>query len=355
MEIVTPVSKLTRKEKKILEPKTKLASSGTTSRATERSHDLPRDLVSKPTHRLISLSDALICRIASFLNPANAVCLSTICRRFRILIKTNKSSLSRCEKWFVMACLEQDYIDRYPPYFSRRSSGHHRHSRRSSTQDPSRTSRLDGLDGLTCALCKVKHGPETWGQTSSRFWTFTVQDLFRTKSLSRICSWHFGKVVFPIQEAVDGTTKIPRWVSSMQEMCMHCGRVQAREQCYCVADLLRGREMYPQCGICPIRKVRVYTRPGTQEDFDSVGWRFYEEKKGTMFVREDSERKSPKFRVAIPSRKSNFMVQCRWSNFDQFDSPRTHRVSIVHLWFNNRHTIAEMISSRVQQPLEDRC
>jgi len=33
--------------------------------------------------------------------------------------------------------------------------------------------------------------------------------------------------------------------------------------------------------------VRVYARPGTQEEFDAAGWRFCTEKKGTMFVRED--------------------------------------------------------------------
>ena len=216
------------------------------------------------------LPDALICRVADFLSPAAAVCLSTTCRRLKNLIRPKKSSLSCCERWFIMVFLEQDYIDHYPPQLSWRSLGHHRHLRHSSSWQFTRINRLDGFNGLTCALCKVKHGPEAWGQASPGFWTFTVQDLFKTKSIERIYSWHWRKLVFPIQCSFSSTTKIPRWVSSLQEMCMHCGQVQLREKCHCSATTSRAGQMYEECDIYSFRKVRLYVRPGTQEDFDSA-------------------------------------------------------------------------------------
>ncbi len=328
-QIFAPESTLTHRERKILEFNTLINPATPNSRATKKrpSGGLPRDIVPRssrspeppaqatrlsthkrgpPIRPFGAFSDSLICRLASFLNPAAAVCLKVTCRRFKVLIKADRDALSRCEKWFVMACLEQDYIDRYPLQSSRQSLMRYRHSRDSdppqfssgpsihlrdsrlfSTQHSSRTSRIDGFDGLTCALCKVKHGADTWGQSSPRFWPFTVHDLFKTKSIERICSWHFGKLVFPFQKAVPSSTSIPRWVSSMQEMCMHCGKVQIRETCHCLVQTSRAGAMNPECEICPLRKVRVYARLGTQEDFDTVGWRFCKEKKNAMFVRED--------------------------------------------------------------------
>ncbi len=326
---IFPESRLTHRERKILEYNALLSPSSTSSRVTEDylSGGHQRDIISRSgrspeppiqatrlsTHKrgrvfrpFRKFSDALICRLASFLNPALAICLSVTCRRFEKLIETDKNSLSRCEKWFVMACLEQDYIDRYPPQSAPQSSIHHqrsrnsgspqsscgssshqRRSRHSSTQHFPSISDPSGFNGLTCALCKVKHGPETWGQTSPRFWTFTTHALFQTKSVERLCSWHFEKLVFPIRNAVPSSTGIPRWVSSRQEMCMHCGKVQMLEKCHCLVKTSHPGALYPECEICPSEMVRVYARPGTQEEFDAAGWRFCTEKKGTMFVRED--------------------------------------------------------------------
>lgn len=328
-DTIFPESRLTHRERKILEYNDLINPPNTSFRATANypSGSLPQDLISRcgrspeppiqatrlSTHKggvvfrpFSRFSDALICHLTSFLNPAVAICLSVTCRRFETLIKTDKSSLSRCEKWFVMACLEQDYIDRYPPQSARQSSIHHRcfrksdpsqssrgsssyqrHSRHSSTQHFSGTSGLDGLNRLACALCKVKHGPETWRQSSPKFLTFTAGDLFQTKSLERICAWHFGKVVFPIRKAVLSSAGIPRWVSSMQEMCMHCGKVQMREKCQCLVKTSHAGALSSECEICPLKMVRVYARPGNQEEFDTVGWRFCREKEGTMFVQED--------------------------------------------------------------------
>ena len=242
----------------------------------------------RPSHPFNKLKDTLICRIARFANPTAAICLSVTCRRFMRLIKIDESSLSRCEKWFVMASLEQDYINHYSPQYSENSFVHHRHWRHFSILRSLGTSRVKDFSGLTCALCKVKHGPETWVQMSPRFWTFTVHDVFQTRSLERICPQHFDKTVFPIQDAIASSMNIPRWVCSKQEMCMHCGQMQVLAKCHCSAKDSRAGKIYLGCEICPVREVRVYARLGTQEDFDSVGWHFCKDKDGTMFVREDS-------------------------------------------------------------------
>lgn len=325
---IFPESRLTHRERKILEYNALLSPSSTRSRVTEdylsggyqqdiisrsrRSPEPPTQATRFSTHKrglafrpFCKLPDALICRLASLLNPAVAICLSVTCRRFGKLIETDQNSLSRCEKWFVMACLEQDYIDRYSLQSAPQSSIHHQRSwnpdspqsshgsssqqrrpRHSSTQHFPSLSGPSGFNGLTCALCKVKHGPEIWGQTSPRFWTFTAHALFQIKSVERLCSWHFEKLVFPIRRAIPSSAGIPRWVSSRQEMCMHCGKVQMLEKCHCLVTTSHPGATYTECEICPLGMVRVYVRPGTQDEFDTVGWRFCTEK-GTMFVRED--------------------------------------------------------------------
>ena len=314
-KLTHPKSGLIHRERQILELDAQLNPSRYGPRATARSTNvpLPRDLTSSdtppseppteaiirsaylrglPVRHLNKLPDALIRRITIFLNPAATICLSVTCRRFRKLIKTERNSLSRCAKWFVMACLEQDYIDHYPPQASRRSSLRHRHSQHAVGQDSPRTGRLDGFKGLTCALCKVKHGAETWGQASSRFWTFSAQDLFKTKSFERICSWHFGKVIFPMENVIPSSTSIPRWVSMMQDMCMHCGKVQMMERCHCLTKGSRTESQGPECEICPMKKIRVYIRPGTRDDFEMGEWRFCREKHSPMFIREKARGKS---------------------------------------------------------------
>lgn len=66
---------------------------------------------------------------------------------------------------------------------------------------------------------------------------------------------------------------------------MHGGKVQMREKCHCLVQTSRAGALYPECEICPMNMVRVSARPGTQEKFDTVGWRFVRRRKGSMFVR----------------------------------------------------------------------
>ena len=240
-------------------------------------------------HRFSKLPDDLIRRITSFLNPAAAICLSITCRRFRKLIRTGGNSLSRCAKWYVMACLEQDYINRYPPQASYRSFLHQRHSHPSMDQYHPRSDQYQRFNGLTCALCKVKHSPETWKQVSPQFCTFAAQALFETKSVERICPQHLAKVVFPNEDVVPYSSSIPRWISTMQEMCMYCGKVEIREKCTCLVKWPHTGPGAPECDICPTRKIRVYIRAGTQEDFDIGEWRFCTAKYRPMFVREKAK------------------------------------------------------------------
>lgn len=61
----------------------------------------------------------------------------------------------------------------------------------------------------------------------------------------RFCSWHVGRLTKIIHTGSGGRNE---WISTMKDMCMHCGSVRGWSDCSC------------QCGSCGIRSVRVYTR-----------------------------------------------------------------------------------------------
>jgi hypothetical protein len=61
----------------------------------------------------------------------------------------------------------------------------------------------------------------------------------------RFCAWHVGRLAKIVHTEPNGRNE---WVSSMREMCMHCGSVRGWGVCIC------------KCDSCWTRSVRTYTR-----------------------------------------------------------------------------------------------
>lgn len=113
----------------------------------------------------------------------------------------------------------------------------------------------------------------------------------------RVCCWHVGRLTRVVREndeleAVEGSgrkgnakesgdrkfmpsrrTRPDTWISRIEQLCMHCGAIQAWRPCHC------------QCQSCSIRPARAYTRYAKQ-DWSCGGFVFWRDHAGNLWVRE---------------------------------------------------------------------
>jgi hypothetical protein len=61
----------------------------------------------------------------------------------------------------------------------------------------------------------------------------------------RLCAWHVGRLARIVHTEPRGRNE---WISSSEEMCMHCGAIQAWTKCNCA------------CDSCSVQTVTAYTR-----------------------------------------------------------------------------------------------
>ena len=244
---------------------------------------------------LTNLPSELLGKIINLLDPVSKHCLYITSRRFRSMGYGNEEELSRCGKWLVMAHLEQDSLN------SLRMDGN-ASARRKSSLSFSPSMKIPFMKGssalpksstkLACSLCKTKHGPDSFLKGAPRTTGIhpkNERDLLAQKSLQRICTWHYGKLVCIVNhKAYPGTVFYGRWVSMIREMCMHCGQIEQYGQCHCRSPtMLHGREIPPACEICPRVKMRVYERMKKDGDKAEISWNFKTDKDGTLYVLEE--------------------------------------------------------------------
>ena len=209
----------------------------------------------------------------------------------------NEEELTRCGKWLVMAHLEQDFLN------SLRMDSNTSARRKSSLPfSPSMkipfmkssSAIPKTLTKLTCSLCKTKHGLELFlggGQRTTAIQPKNERDLLALKSLQRICTWQYGKLVCVVNYRSSlGKVFYSRWVSMIRDMCMHCGQIEQYGQCCCRSPtLLDGKEIPAACEICPKVKMRVYERITKEKERGAeISWNFKTDKEGTLYVHEEA-------------------------------------------------------------------
>lgn len=265
---------------------------------------------------LTNLPAELLGNIINLLDPVSKRCLYTVNRRLRSMGHSNEEELTRCGKWLVMAHLEQDFLNSLP--ITSNTSARRKSSlpfspslkipfMRNSSAFPKNPTKL------TCSLCKTKHGPESFLKGAPRTIGInpkTERDLLAQRSLQRICTWHYGKVVCIVtHKSSTESVFYARWVSMIKEMCMHCGLIEQNGQCHCrEPTLLHGREIPAVCEICPRVKMRVYERMKLDGDRSQISWNFKTDKDGTLFVLE--ERTEPGKGKCIHCDLNGYLVYC---------------------------------------------
>ena len=253
---------------------------------------------STSSSRLSTLPTELLCRITYFLDSVGQVCLSMVNRRLHQVIEFDHESLTRCARWIIMARVEQDFLNQkhvtgWPnnPTSKRRWSlfgG----SPRSSKPEAK-------LDTLTCALCKTKHGIAGFQCKAANIRVLAERNYFpNQKSMQRLCPWHLGKVV-RISTPAGANLESGRWISSIQECCMHCGQIQCWGSCSCSEETTRSGVTYPGCGYCPMVKIRVYERQRTQGDKQEISWKFQVGKDDTLYVLESRGKPSGPYYCSV--------------------------------------------------------
>lgn len=265
---------------------------------------------------LTTLPSELLGKIVSFLDPVSKRCLYITSLRFRTMGYDNEEELTRCGKWLVMAHLEQDFLN------SLRMDSN-TSARRKSSLPFSPSMKIPFMKNsstfskaptkLACSLCKTKHGPDSFLKGAPRTTGIhpkNERDLLAQKSLQRICTWHYGKLVCVVNhKSYAGTVFYGRWVSMIREMCMHCGQIEQYGQCHCRSPtLLHGKEIPAVCEICPRVKMRVYERMKKDGDRAEISWNFKTDKEGTLYVLE--ERTEPGKGKCITYDLKGFLVDC---------------------------------------------
>lgn len=93
----------------------------------------------------------------------------------------------------------------------------------------------------------------------------------------RVCCWHVGRLARVVRAEGEESTGRPRgngrWVSRVEQMCTHCGAIQAWRQCRC------------RCQSCSVRPARTYTRYAEQ-GWSCAGFLFWRDGGGKLWVRE---------------------------------------------------------------------
>ena len=265
---------------------------------------------------LTTLPSELLGKIINLLDPVSKRCLYITSLRFRTMSYDNEEELTRCGKWLVMARLEQDFLnslrmDGNPPARRKSSLPFSPSMKIPFMKSPSAFPKAPTK--LACSLCKTKHGPDSFLKGAPRTTGIhpkTERDLLAQKSLQRICTWHYGKLVCVVShKSYAGTVFYGRWVSMIREMCMHCGQIEQYGQCHCrLPTVLQGREIPAVCEICPKVKVRVYERMKKDGDRAEISWNFKTDKEGTLYVLE--ERTEPGKGKCISCDLNEFLVDC---------------------------------------------
>jgi hypothetical protein len=103
---------------------------------------------------------------------------------------------------------------------------------------------------LRCVLCKAVYPLKSFQSSSSPTCRSSspetnVEDIEVVKLPPRLCAWHIGRLVRIVRTKPGGRNE---WVENREEMCMHCGAIQAWAKCDC------------KCDSCGFRDVTVYTR-----------------------------------------------------------------------------------------------
>jgi hypothetical protein len=103
---------------------------------------------------------------------------------------------------------------------------------------------------LRCVLCKAVYPLRSFQSSSSPTCRSSspethIQDIEVVELPPRLCAWHIGRLVRIVRTEPRGRNK---WVDSCEDMCMHCGAIQAWARCDC------------ECDSCGFRNVTAYTR-----------------------------------------------------------------------------------------------
>ena len=262
---------------------------------TSLSSKLPPPLpLSQPTSaRIEALPTELLCRITYFLDPVGTVCLSMVNRRLHQVIGFDQESLTRCARWIIMARVEQDFLNTHNVVGWPNSPTSKR--RFSFLGGSPKSSKPEArLSMLTCALCKAKHGIPGFQCKAANIRVLAERNYFpNQRSMQRLCPWHLGKVV-RISTPPGANLESGRWISSIQECCMHCGQIQCWGSCTCAEPTTRQGVTYPGCEYCPKVKIRVYERQRTQGDKQEISWKFQVGKDDTLYVLESRGKSSGK-------------------------------------------------------------
>lgn len=103
---------------------------------------------------------------------------------------------------------------------------------------------------LRCVLCKAIYPLQSFQSSSSPAcapWSPAagVEQTEVVELPQRLCAWHVGRLARIVHTEPGGRNQ---WVSSSEEMCMHCGAIQSWAKCDCT------------CDSCSVRAVTAYTR-----------------------------------------------------------------------------------------------
>ncbi|XPS80296.1 hypothetical protein M3J09_012253 [Ascochyta lentis] len=103
---------------------------------------------------------------------------------------------------------------------------------------------------LRCILCKIVYPVKSFRSSSSP----ACESLSSAAALGqadvvelpqRLCAWHVGRLARIVHTEPGGKNE---WVSSSEDMCMHCGVIQSWAECDCA------------CDSCSVKAVTAYTR-----------------------------------------------------------------------------------------------
>ncbi|KAF2003148.1 hypothetical protein P154DRAFT_111652 [Amniculicola lignicola CBS 123094] len=103
---------------------------------------------------------------------------------------------------------------------------------------------------LRCIFCKSTYPVALFSSSSSPLCMpmSTINDNIPREVVelpNRFCAWHVGRLAKVIRTGAGGRNE---WVSTLKEMCMHCGEISGWGTCTC------------SCDSCGVRTVRTYAR-----------------------------------------------------------------------------------------------
>lgn len=177
--------------------------------------------MASPTLSILNLPPELILEIADYLPPDGILALKFSHRVFNFSLplapRLKNRTLSRCAHLAIRSYLSQP--------------------------NPKPTH-------LRCILCKATYPLSSFRSSNSPACaplslTADVEQTEVVELPQRLCAWHVGRLARIVHTEPGGRNE---WVSSAEEMCMHCGAIQSWAKCDCA------------CDSCSVRPVTAYTR-----------------------------------------------------------------------------------------------